>query len=149
VLALTGCPQSPVRSLPRSGRIMFSTAMPRTVPWSMLSASLRSSRILSQPMASASSSRTLSLISSTPSTSTFSRLPNLRTSLLSSTTPSSLSSTSPLLQQLRFKAYGAEYQPSQRKRKRKHGFLARLRGGKLGLSMLTRRRKIGRRFLSH
>ncbi|KAG7571065.1 hypothetical protein FFLO_01029 [Filobasidium floriforme] len=140
--------------------------MPRTLPWTTLAASLRSSRTI----ASSSTSSIISVRTTPTSTSTIpsfitpSRLITFRspttTSLLSSKshtsshTPSpSLSllssSPSPLLQQLRFKAYGAEYQPSQRKRKRKHGFLARLRGGRLGLGMLTRRRKVGRRFLSH
>ncbi|KAM6502349.1 Ribosomal protein L34 domain containing protein [Amanita muscaria] len=43
---------------------------------------------------------------------------------------------------------GAEYQPSQRKRKRKHGFLARKRslGGR---KVLSRRAAKGRRYLSH
>ena len=51
-------------------------------------------------------------------------------------------------QQLRFKARGTEYQPSQRVRKRRHGFLARKKtpGGR---SILVRRREKGRRFLSH
>jgi large subunit ribosomal protein L34 len=53
-----------------------------------------------------------------------------------------------MLQQVRT-AYGNTYQPSQRKRKRKHGFLVRLKGGRLGRGMLARRRMKGRRLLSH
>ncbi|KZT52847.1 hypothetical protein CALCODRAFT_458685, partial [Calocera cornea HHB12733] len=43
---------------------------------------------------------------------------------------------------------GNEYQPSQRKRKRKFGFLQRLRS-KNGRKTLAARRQKGRRFLSH
>ena len=56
---------------------------------------------------------------------------------------------SPLFQlQVRLAARGTEYQPSQRKRKRKHGFLARKRrlGGR---KILTRRMTKGRKFISH
>ncbi|PWN29596.1 hypothetical protein BDZ90DRAFT_258508 [Jaminaea rosea] len=49
---------------------------------------------------------------------------------------------------IRWTTYGSEYQPSQRKRKRKHGFLARLRC-RNGRKTLLRRKKQGRRFLSH
>ncbi|KAF8590934.1 hypothetical protein K439DRAFT_1381324, partial [Ramaria rubella] len=50
--------------------------------------------------------------------------------------------------QARFGARGTEYQPSQRVRKRRHGFLARLRS-KGGRKILLRRRAKGRKFLSH
>ncbi|KAI0058058.1 hypothetical protein BV25DRAFT_1830413, partial [Artomyces pyxidatus] len=51
-------------------------------------------------------------------------------------------------QQVRHASRGNEYQPSQRVRKRKHGFLARKRsiGGR---KILERRKAKGRRYLSH
>nr|GAT57706.1 predicted protein [Mycena chlorophos] len=57
-------------------------------------------------------------------------------------------SQSPILQQLRFAKMGHEYQPSQRVRKRRHGFLARKRGAG-GRKILARRRAKGRKYLSH
>jgi large subunit ribosomal protein L34 len=52
------------------------------------------------------------------------------------------------LEQVRHAKRGTEYQPSQRKRKRKHGFLARRRSV-TGRKILVRRRAKGRRDLSH
>ena len=49
---------------------------------------------------------------------------------------------------VRFTTYGSEYQPSQRKRKRKHGFLARLRS-RTGKKILIRRRAKGKTAISH
>ncbi|CAG8535527.1 9906_t:CDS:2 [Funneliformis caledonium] len=50
--------------------------------------------------------------------------------------------------QVRFRAYGREYQPSNLVRKRRHGFLARLKS-KTGKKILARRRLKGRKYLSH
>lgn len=70
-------------------------------------------------------------------------------SLLSRLSPlSALPSRSNTQQQIRTAVYGNEYQPSQRVRKRRHGFLARKRS-KSGRRILVRRRLKGRRFLSH
>lgn len=52
------------------------------------------------------------------------------------------------LTQLRCAQRGAEYQPSQRKRKRRHGFLARKRSLH-GRKILVRRMIKGRKYLSH
>ncbi|KAJ7373793.1 hypothetical protein OS493_009115 [Desmophyllum pertusum] len=55
----------------------------------------------------------------------------------------------PIFQQpCRFVRYGMEYQPNNLQRKRKHGYLARLRTP-AGRKILKRRREKGRKFLSH
>ncbi|KAF8161023.1 ribosomal protein L34-domain-containing protein [Crassisporium funariophilum] len=80
-------------------------------------------------------------------TSCVTRIPMLP--LLATAPLISPSFKNPLFQlQVRFAARGTEYQPSQRKRKRKHGFLARKRsvGGR---KILSRRMAKGRKYLSH
>ena len=52
------------------------------------------------------------------------------------------------MEQRRWKTLGRTYQPSNRKRKNRHGFLKRTRS-KGGMMMLKRRQLKGRRYLSH
>lgn len=60
-----------------------------------------------------------------------------------------LGRTLPAFQQpCRYVRYGMEYQPNNLQRKRKHGFLARLRT-RAGRKILERRKKKGRKYLSH
>ncbi|KAJ3186933.1 hypothetical protein HDU85_006970 [Gaertneriomyces sp. JEL0708] len=54
---------------------------------------------------------------------------------------------SSILPSVRYVTFGNEYQPSNIKRKRKHGFLTRLRT-LLGRKMLKRRMMKGRKYLS-
>lgn len=51
-------------------------------------------------------------------------------------------------QPCRYVRYGMEYQPNNLQRKRKHGFLARMRT-RAGRKILERRKKKGRKWLSH
>ncbi|KAK9766030.1 hypothetical protein K7432_005175 [Basidiobolus ranarum] len=52
------------------------------------------------------------------------------------------------MEQIRCVTYGNEYQPSNLVRKRRHGFLARIRT-KSGRRILNRRKLKGRKYLSH
>ncbi|GAA6063526.1 hypothetical protein JCM10212_006699 [Sporobolomyces blumeae] len=145
--------------------------MPR-IPRSLVSVSRTALRTSAPSNSSPSSSA--STFASSPST-LFRTRPSPTRSLLSSLrptfAPTSISSSSPILsllsqhpflpgggggaavvpdlqQQKRFAVYGAEYQPSQVRRKRKHGFLVRKRS-KNGRKTLARRWSKGRKFLSH
>eukprot|EP00112_Aurelia_sp_Birch-Aquarium-sp1_P007541 Seg1822.5 transcript_id=Seg1822.5/GoldUCD/mRNA.D3Y31 product="putative 54S ribosomal protein L34 mitochondrial" pseudo=true protein_id=Seg1822.5/GoldUCD/D3Y31 len=51
-------------------------------------------------------------------------------------------------QPVRGATYGMEYQPNNYKRKKRHGFLKRVRT-RAGRRILKRRREKGRKFLSH
>ncbi|KAK8864176.1 hypothetical protein IAR55_001422 [Kwoniella newhampshirensis] len=138
-----------LRSLPLPSSSVRPTALPRLTPTLTPAAtysptstmsSIHSSFRTSSPISS------LSLSSRRPSTHPTPSSSRIGLHLLPSPTTTT---TSWQLGGTRGAAMGTFYQPSQRKRKNKHGFLARLRGGKNARKMLIRRLLKGRKNLSH
>ncbi|RPD78589.1 hypothetical protein L226DRAFT_531928 [Lentinus tigrinus ALCF2SS1-7] len=110
--------------------------LPAAVPRATSSSSFASSLVPLRPILP-STLPTSSLLRALPSLlSRFNPMPSIASSVFS-----------PLLQ-VRHTTMGQEYQPSQRKRKRKHGFLTRKRSVN-GRKMLARRKAKGRLYLSH
>lgn len=132
-----------VSTIPRlQGRQKFATIMPR-IAFSILRLLARP---LSLPIGTAGSRDILSGVLRPNILPTIPR-PHLRTPLFLPRTTIPLPCLGSMIQ-TRNAQRGAEYQPSQRKRKRKHGFLARKRslGGR---KILIRRLAKGRKYLSH
>ncbi|GAA6002002.1 mitochondrial 54S ribosomal protein bL34m MRX14 [Rhodotorula paludigena] len=150
--------------MPRLARTVAASA--RTVAAPRPSSSSSSSLIsrTATPLASARAAAPAAPRAPRPSPTLFRAAParSLLASHRPSLVPSPSSPASPILallaaqspasafvpEQRRFAVYGAEYQPSQVRRKRKHGFLARKRS-KSGKKTLQRRWNKGRKFLSH
>lgn len=120
--------------------------------WTLRGESSPKASSLSSSISSSHSSSWLPTFSAASSSSSFSSSYSSprRSSIihLLSTITSSLHFPRVQQQQVRSVTYGAEYQPSQRVRKRRHGFLARRRS-RGGRKVLIRRRMKGRRYLSH
>lgn len=152
------------RTLPASARAMTgqpSTSTATAAPLLVARSSLRAQAARATAQTPARSSGASSLFRPAASRSLFGSLrpalspPSASTSSpilsLLAASPSSLNATfggAPHQQQKRFAVYGSEYQPSQRVRKRRHGFLARKKS-KGGKKILLRRFAKGRKYLSH
>ncbi|SPO32155.1 related to 50S ribosomal protein L34 [Ustilago trichophora] len=137
--------------------------MPRLSPFRpVLRAATRSlTSRTAAPVASTSYTPMFALTRTSPTASsrTFTRIPTSTISSLLSTTRSPILSLlssssvaantpSPSGQQVRCVTYGSEYQPSQRIRKRRHGFLARIKT-RNGRKTIMRRKFRGKAKLSH
>ncbi|SPO25179.1 related to 50S ribosomal protein L34 [Ustilago trichophora] len=144
---------SPFRPILRAAIRPLTSTTPVAAPASVASTSY--TRILTLTRTPSSNPPTRSFTrTSTPITSLLSSSRSPILSLLSSSTTSTTAvaantaATNPLGQQVRCVTYGSEYQPSQRIRKRRHGFLARIKT-RNGRKTIMRRKFRGKAKLSH
>lgn len=117
-----------------------------------LKGSVFNSSIQQNPISPSSASHTVSSIPLPCRISSSLLLPSINYMLQGIQLPSASTTTSSMItniaqrQQIRGVRRGVDYQPSNRRRKRKHGFLARLHANS---KVLERRRAKGRKWLSH